>query len=169
MTSNSGAGFVWRPLRASRPWRWASIGIVIAAVVVGFVAGRISILVNPALTPQSVASATPSKASPAPAAKASEASAPAAITQQRPMPYVVINPGTTNEVAADERRRPIGDRNRLPTTEANEAQVSLDPSSPAAKKPRPATSTKMKQARSQRRLKTPAPDYRSLREHVLKQ
>jgi hypothetical protein len=169
MTSNSGAGFVWRPLRASRPWRWASIGIVIAAVVVGFVAGRVSIIVNPSSVPQSVASAAHSKTSPAPSAKAFEASATAAVAQQRPTPYVVINPGTTIDIAADDRRATIGDRNRDITPTEAKAEASAAPSYPLAKKARPALPSKMKQARSQRRLKTPASDYRSLREYVLKQ
>jgi hypothetical protein len=168
MTRNSGPGFVWQPLQASRPG--ASIGIVIAAVVVGFVAGRVSSFMNPSSAPQSVASAAHSKASPAPAAKASEASAPTAVTQQRPIPYVVINPGTPNDVAADERRAKIDDRNRdiTPTEDKAETPASPPPP-PLAKKERPALPTKMNQARSQRRLKSPAPDYRSLREYVLKQ
>jgi hypothetical protein len=169
MTTNSQAGFVWQPLHASRPRRWSSIGIVVAAVLMGFVAGKISSFVNPRSAPQSVASAAHSMAQPAASAKpvTARATPTAGVAQQRPMPYVVINPGTTIDVAADDRRGTIGHRNGeiIPT----EAKASAAPSSPLTEKARTAISSKMKQARSRRRLTAPAPDYRSLREYVLKQ
>jgi hypothetical protein len=169
MTTNSQAGFVWQPLHASRPRRWSSIGIVVAAVLMGFVAGKISSFVNPRSAPQSVASAAHSVAQPAASAKPVTASATptAGIAQERPLPYVVINPGTTIDVAADDRRGTIGhESGEFTPTEAQESDA---PSTPATKKARAAVRSKMKQARSRRRLTVPAPDYRSLREYVLKQ
>jgi hypothetical protein len=71
------------------------------------------------------------------------------------------------DVAQACRERDI--RSVAVTAEEKAETPASPPPPPLAKKERPALPTKMKQARSQRRLKSPAPDYRSLREYVLKQ
>lgn len=161
MTRKYETGYVWKPMQSAKDWRWVRALCVIAvSLAIGFVAGRASFWTTRSASterPDAMAKAKEPSALPvlATATRPQVPQAPAASALQEAPAYVIINPGAVKDGSETQPRRDVTHGAKENAKRASPDRVQFR--------------SGVKMEREEPRDNAPAPDYRALRDYVLKQ